>query len=140
MKAAIDIAFLEEVKKYNQHELMALVDNVFNSLSKKHNKSVSLGRSGSKEFVAALILSDFDDSTSLCIRDGLDLLFTGTWGPFDFSSFMDKVILEISIISYPAWSKAYRFIEKHHTWIEEHPCSGADTYPTDIAKSVFINS
>ncbi|MDN4605869.1 hypothetical protein [Sporosarcina highlanderae] len=140
MKAAIDIAFLEEVKKYNKRELVVLVDTIFSSQIKKYNKTVSFGRSVSMEFVAALILSDFDETTSPYIYHGLDQVFTGTWGSIDFSNFMDKVILENSVISYPAWSKAYRYIERNHEWLAEHPCSEADTNSSYITKSRFINS
>ncbi|WHT48149.1 hypothetical protein QNH10_19330 [Sporosarcina thermotolerans] len=140
MKSAIDIAFLEEVMKYNQHELAAIVDSIFNSLREKYNKIVSFGINGCKEFVAALILSDFDNSTLPYINHGLDQVFRGSWGPIEFSSFMDKVILENSVISYPAWSRAYRFIEKNHTWLEEHPCSEAVMNSSYIPKSRFIRS
>ncbi|MCM3744084.1 hypothetical protein M3193_08000 [Sporosarcina luteola] len=140
MNAANDIAFLEEVKKYTQHEFKALVDNVFNSLSKKYNKRVSFGRNGGKEFGVALLLSEFDGSTLPYIDHGVDQVFIGNWGPVEFSNFMDKVILDNSVISYPAWSKAYRLIEKNHAWLTEHPCSVLNMNSTDIAKSIFINS
>lgn len=139
METATDIAFLEEVKRYNELELRVLVDHIYTSLSKKCNHRVSFGRSGSIELVAGLILSNFDDSTRFDINYGIEQVFLSTWNPNEFSNFMDKIILETGIISYPTWSKAYRFIEKNHAWLTEHPCSGANTN-SSFSKGEFINS
>ncbi|WP_339251680.1 hypothetical protein NSQ43_15610 [Sporosarcina sp. FSL W8-0480] len=137
MRLAADIAFMEEVKRYNEQELRELVYNTYNLLGEKYNKIVGFGFGGCKEFVAALILSEFDHTTSQYIDHGVEQVFMGNWGPVDFSNFMDKVIFENSCISYPAWSRAYRFIVKSHAWLEDHPCSAANTVRSSATKGIF---
>lgn len=133
----IEIGFLHFVRSLDAELLQSHVEKVYTTFSEKHKvKNVAFGESGCKEFVAALLLAEFDKNVVHDIAYGINQVFSRNWGPLDFSDYMDYVINEKAIISYPVWSETYRHVENNHKWVENHMVATSETI---VSKSNPLN-
>jgi hypothetical protein len=122
-----DLGFIDFVKRQSVPELTSTIDKFYSGFCNSFKTEPSFGSSGSKEFVASILLLMFDEGTKVYIANGLQQVFENKWGPLDFSDFIDKVVRDKSVISYNCWSEVYRYLEKNHVWIEVHPCATGKT-------------
>jgi hypothetical protein len=110
-----DKLFFNFVTGKEPQELKKMIDQTYKEFTKQYkDQKVGWGENGCKEFLGAILLSNFDVSTTRYVLVGIDNVFSKNWGALDFSNYMDSVVKEVSKITYHTWSKVYRYLESEH--------------------------
>lgn len=118
-----DSAFVNFVKRFDESDLKKTVDMVYTTFCNQYKSEPSFGVSGAIEFVVSIILLKFDKSTTEYIFIALEQMFEENWGPLDYSDYIEKIVKEKTTINYSAFSEAYRYLERNHSWIQSHKCA-----------------
>ncbi|WP_224981203.1 hypothetical protein [Geomonas agri] len=121
----VDERFLALIRSKSVDELKTFIEEKYNYFIKRHGiPDVSFGINGANEFIAALFLADYDQTTTKKIYDNLDMYFGSRCrNPLHFSDFMDTVVNE-SCIKYQTWSEAFKyFYYSHKAWIRYLRCA-----------------
>lgn len=113
-----NLTFINFVQDSSREYIEENVNSVYDSYASKYG-DVSLGEAGAIEFVAAIMLANFDKTTTSAIKAGIRNIFRKDFSPLDFSNYLDEIVHK-SNVPYSIWSEVYRYLKANHYWIQNH--------------------